>query len=246
MNRNPSSRWLFLFLSLLLHALLLTFLLPRFATHHRSKAEKIVLVKFPSQKLTIADIPKPAKEEKPDAAKAAALYDQKVKKEQTAKSQPLLSQESGEETEKETPSQSSADNSASSFAKRHSQGALPQEFYPDYSEGPYTYINALRYPNIAYFVELKRRFKTAFNPIHVIRQHANQISQGKIEVVLGVTVNAHGELADLIVLRPSPISDYDDVALRTVKNSSPFSSPPNDLLDTAKLLRMSWTFTVYL
>ncbi|MFH1829955.1 MAG: energy transducer TonB [Pseudomonadota bacterium] len=99
-----------------------------------------------------------------------------------------------------------------------------------------------------YFVRLKRAFKIAFNPIPALRNHFsyNRVTRGSVDVVLGVSVNRLGDLSELFVFRSSGIDEYDREALRTVRSSAPFSTPPEKFIDDDGLLRMSWTFTVYL
>ena len=67
-----------------------------------------------------------------------------------------------------------------------------------------------------------------------------------VDVVLGVSVDGTGNLRELFVFRSSSISSYDREAMRTVRSSSPFSTPPDKFMDDDGLLRMSWTFTVYM
>ena len=126
--------------------------------------------------------------------------------------------------------------------------SFAEDFYPDFKKGTHTYLNILRFPEVQYFVVLKRIFKTTWNPLSPLRELAfnNQISRGNLEVVLGVSVDGKGNLTEAFVFRSSGIPKYDAEALRTIRASSPFSSPPNKFLAKDGLLRMSWTFTVYL
>jgi TonB family protein len=127
------------------------------------------------------------------------------------------------------------------------RGSL-DEFYPDFKRGARTYLNVLRYPEVEYFVRLKHAFKIAFNPSPVLREYfsSNQITRGSIDVVLGVSVDRSGNLAELFVFKSSGIPGYDSEALRTVRASAPFSSPPAKFTADDGMLRMSWTFSVYL
>jgi TonB family protein len=61
-----------------------------------------------------------------------------------------------------------------------------------------------------------------------------------------VSVDGKGELAELFILRSSGLPAYDDEALRTVRSSAPFSSPPEKFLKDNGVLRMSWTFVIYI
>ena len=87
-----------------------------------------------------------------------------------------------------------------------------------------------------------------FNPAPVLRGHFlnNRVTQGSVEVALAVSVNKTGKLSELFILKSSGIYSYDQEAMRTVRASAPFASPPDKFLEDDGLLRMSWTFTVYL
>ncbi|HEX5037183.1 MAG TPA: TonB family protein [bacterium] len=123
---------------------------------------------------------------------------------------------------------------------------LSNDYFPDYKVGDRTYLNVFKFPKISYFVRMKKIFRTTFNPGPSIRQSSLQIQRGQIEVVLGVTVDRTGKLADLMVIHSSGNPAYDQEALRTIKDSAPFAAPPSELLNAPGALRMAWTFTVYL
>lgn len=120
------------------------------------------------------------------------------------------------------------------------------DFLPSYKVGNRTYLNALANPSIFYFVELKRKFRLAFNPEPSLRYNLDKISQGQMAVIWGVSVDSRGKLKDLILIRSSGFSDYDQEARRTISVSAPFSQPPAHLLEQDGLLNMAWTFVVHL
>jgi TonB family protein len=120
------------------------------------------------------------------------------------------------------------------------------DFLPSYKIGSRTYLNALANPNIFYFVELKRKFRLAFNPEPALRFNFDKISKGQMSVIWGVSVDAQGKLKDLILIRSSGLSDYDQEARRTISASAPFTQPPAHLLEKDGLLNMAWTFVVHL
>lgn len=122
------------------------------------------------------------------------------------------------------------------------------DYFPDIKVGEHTYLNVLRYPDISYFVRLKRVFRMTFDPGASLRDYfsANRIARGSVEVVLAVSLNGSGDLAELFVLKSSDIPGYDQEAMRTVRASAPFSKPPDKFLASDGVLRMMWTFTVYL
>lgn len=127
-------------------------------------------------------------------------------------------------------------------------GGSSGDYFPDVKRGEHTYLNVLRYPEVSYFVRLKRAFRTTFNPVPPLQNYfsVNQVARGSIEVILAVGVDESGSLAELFVLSGSGIPGYDHEAMRTVRASSPFSKPPEKFLASDGVLRMMWTFTVYL
>lgn len=130
--------------------------------------------------------------------------------------------------------------------------ALPDDYFPDYRRGRFTYVNVLRHPHIGYFVELKRALKIAWNPVAPLRRQSPTVFAGRsvIRVVVGVAVDDGGGLSELFVLRGSGIADYDREALRTFRATFPFFAPSAEALalDGAadQLLHMSWSFEVYI
>ncbi len=264
-SRQNKLLWCLL-LSLLLHGALLLRLTHESVDKPEPLAPLDVEI-LPTPK-RLADIQKPKEEKRPEKADFIGQYDSTVKEEKVAVTQqppgvqkPQPTREQPPE-EKATPTpEKKKQKLADLFAEKKAakkqdqgqppwqqQGAFPQDFYPDYKVGPHTYLNVLRYPNIGYFVRLKRIFKLTFNPIPVLRRAlaTPQVSRGHVEVVLGVEVDRSGRLAKLFVIRGSGFKGYDQEALRTVRDSSPFSKPPEEIIGSDGVLRMSWTFTVYL
>ncbi len=268
--------WPFILLSLIFHALLLLFV-PRVipAPNYAEKAIEVVpVVEEPDAKsaFRIADIAEPEVQEKPKAAKFLGMYDSSVSHESVAAIQrPGTSGESGKKRPKPKAEKNAASKEPRAKARDRifafdssifggkpapkiekeqspgNHGAL-DDFYPDFRRGAHTYLNVLRYPDVEYFVRLKRVFKVAFNPVPVLRDYfsQNMVTRGSIDVVLGVTVDKMGNLAELFIFRSSGVSSYDGEALRTVRASSPFATPPAKFTDDDGLLRMTWTFSVYL
>lgn len=139
-------------------------------------------------------------------------------------------------------------DSSGSIGRISVGGSGGGDFFPDVKLGDHTYLNVLRYPDVSYFVRLKRVFRTTFNPVPSLRNYfmSNQVARGSVEVVMAVAVDKTGGLSELFVLRSSGIPGYDQEAMRTVRASSPFSKPPDKFLAKDDTLRMMWTFTVYL
>lgn len=259
----------FLLYSLLLHLLVIFLLkMPKQVPLTEPEVAKPIWIDLQKGK-QIADILEPEKQERPDQNQFLGMYDSKVKEEQVAavqgksdRIQPQQPDRPGKPKQKKEKAvekrEVSKDGLYAAREERHREEesesvggvaeALPEDFYPDFKKGGRTYLNVLRFPDIQYFVRLKRVFKMTFNPQRALEEAylTNQISRGQIATVLGVSVDRRGELAELFVFRSSGVEHYDQEALRTIKASSPFSVPPQKLLDPDGVVRMSWTFIVYL
>ena len=188
-----------------------------------SKNETVVMVNLnpPATPTEIADIAQPKVEKVPEKASVYAKYNSSVQEETVA--------------QKTTAQKNRGEVSGSN-----------DDFLPSYKIGNRTYLNALANPSIFYFVELKRKFRLAFNPEPSIRYNLDKITRGQMAVIWGVSVDAQGKLKDLILIRSSGLSDYDQEARRTISVSAPFSQPPAHLLEQDGLLNMAWTFVVHL
>lgn len=123
------------------------------------------------------------------------------------------------------------------------------DFMPNIKIGDKTYLNAAAFPDVQYFTRLKRAFRMRFNPAPPLRQHlaSNRIIVGKVVVSMAMTVSSGGQLTELFVVKSSGIPGYDEEALQTVRQSAPFSAPPDKVLDKKDgKLRMTWSFITYL
>lgn len=263
--------WPYLLLSLIFHAIIIIVLLPKALSVPQFAEKTIEIIPIEAvpdlQKLRIADIQEPKVQKKPDKTKFLGMYDSAVEKETVGISRRPSKRREGSKSKSSSAGEFKKarkpagrdklfafDSSlfkkdkAQSEQKPSSSGGALDDFYPDFKRGARTYLNVLRHPDVEYFVRLKRAFKIAFNPGPSLRDHFshNRVTRGSIDVVLGVSVDGSGNLRELFVFRSSAIPSYDREAMRTVRSSAPFSTPPDKFIDDDGLLRMSWTFTVYL
>ena len=267
--RDRPEIWPCILLSIILHAIFFLAMpwmgLPEMLA---GKEEEVIPVEFlpaDAQQFRIADIKKPEQEQKPDKAKFLGMYDSAVPEEQVGVTRkPGSMGKPARRPKRPVVKRSKPPGEQKIFAfdqsifdknrKAPESSATPgdagvlDDFYPDFKRGVRTYLNVLRYPGVAYFVRLKRAFKIAFNPEPSLREHfsLNRVTRGSVDVVLGVSVDRLGNLSELFIFRSSGIPTYDREALRTVRASAPFSSPPEKFVDKDGQLRMSWTFSVYL
>jgi len=239
--------------SLIVHLLLLFFIkLPQKNPLALLEKTSPIWVDLKKGKYEIVDIQRPPVEQKPKESEFLGMYDSSTPQEEVA----AVQGRSEKKTRDSRPETRDLKKEEGIFAgkiretDRQSSLAEPlaEDFFPDFKKGKHTYLNVMRFPEIQYFVRLKRVFKLTFDPLTGLKEAYlnNQITRGKIETVLGVSVDANGNLAEAFVFRSSGVDRYDQEALRTIRASAPFSTPPFKLLDEEGLVRMSWTFTVYL
>lgn len=127
--------------------------------------------------------------------------------------------------------------------------AVPEDYFPNFRRGAYTYVNTLRHPHVGYFVEIKRALKIAWAPRHPILAHRSSdiVRRGVVGCVVGATVDPQGNLVEVFILKGSGLPVYDEEALRTFRVSAPFFAPPPELLrqlGQQGMLRMSWAMIV--
>lgn len=247
----------FLITSLLIHLLLLfIFKLPDFQKDKEPEATALEIELQGMRNRRLADIIPPPRPERPDKAKFFGAYDSKVEEEQVTTEARRGNEPSPQINESKRRDLASLyDFEQGLFLQQEKKKeekkkllgeALPEDYFPDYKRGKHTYLNVHRYPHAEYFVRLKRIFKVTWDPVSALRgELSTQIRRGRIEVVLGITVDTKGELAELFVLKSSGLRRYDQEALRTVRASSPFSTPPEAFLADDNLLRMSWAFIYF-
>ena len=267
MKEDRPDVWPYILASVLAHLLLIV-VVPMLVFVPKVNEEQIVEI-IPlnldsKSSYRIADIAKPEHEIRPDKAKLLGMYNSSVKRETVAtglsrgKGNKGKGRDSGGKKKSKRKSKDKllsfdpkifkSGYTASSKKRGGDEGRRAQDFYPDFRRGVNTYLNVLRYPEVEYFVRMKRAFKVTFNPGPTLRTHflGNHVARGSVDVVLGVSVNKAGELAELFIFRSSDVPAYDREAMRTVRASAPFSAPPEKFLEDDGLLRMSWTFSVYL
>ena len=126
------------------------------------------------------------------------------------------------------------------------QGGNTDDFLPNFQVGNRTYLNVLANPTIAYYVELFRKFKLAWNPLPVLYRQGYYVPRGgHITVIWGFTIDQNGNLAEPVLIKGSGNGPYDNEAKRTLQVSAPFTNPPPHLLNQNGVLYVGLPFIVY-
>lgn len=121
------------------------------------------------------------------------------------------------------------------------------DYYPSIKVGEKTWVNAYGLPEASYFTMLKRVFRLRFNPSPALRAYysTHPIDARQIQTTILVVLSQNGTLKQLSISRSSGIAGHDQEVLQTVKESSPFTSPPAKFLYQGEL-SMKWTFITYI
>lgn len=260
-DEKRSPVWPYIFISVLLHFIVVTsaWLVMQKTGNELEPQEEVVEV-MPlvenGEQYEIADIAQPAVEEKPQSAKLLGMYDSAVQEESVAvergQGKPQHQAEKKPNLYAFDKNIFASDGVPTVEENETSQDTSSpngmQDYFPDYKRGAHTYLNVMRFPEVEYFVRMKRIFRTTWSPAPAIREYlmSNRLTSGKVVVVMALGVDKAGNIAELFVLRSSGIAAYDEEALRTIRASSPFAQPPSKFLEKDGQLRMSWTFTQYL
>jgi len=184
---------------------------------------------------------KPPKTETPTAPSTPSLSDLALKP------QDVFKKEDMNEARETTKSFDMRSTGSGLSMGKPSAGLFPQDYFPDYKVGGKTYLNVMKLQDITYFITMKRILKMRWNPAPPVRSYlaSNRVSIGKIDCVIGLALDPSGKISELFVIRASGVPGYDQEAMQTIRDSSPFASPPPQFIKEGQL-RMSWTFTVYL
>ncbi|MBI2083875.1 MAG: TonB C-terminal domain-containing protein [Deltaproteobacteria bacterium] len=248
--------------SLLLHLLLLYFFTHPLTLSKVASEELEVFL----EKKQIADISPPEKEKRPEKARFLGLYDSQVEEEQVASTpytapsgRRIVTDSEG----RDLPKKDQEGEGAQYAAKTPDTGVmeqegeedlgtvLPEDFFPNIRVGERTYLNVLRYPKIGYFVRIKKIFKLTWDPRPALSQYffANQIVSANVQATVCFQIDRKGNLRRAFVCRSSGLPLYDEEAIRVVRDSAPFETPPRELLkmdgNNDGVLDISWGFIVY-
>lgn len=124
------------------------------------------------------------------------------------------------------------------------------ESYADYEHGGKTYLNTLRL-HVEYFIGLRRIFKSEWDPVSVLEPYLNEKGrssmQGKsLKTVIGIEIDKGGEFKSAIVIQSSGLTNYDLEALKMVRKVGKYLPPDKGYLTDDGVLRLAWTFVVYM
>lgn len=261
MKINRNTILVFILLSCIMHISAGLLLYSYLSRYSGGKEEQIIEIDLENGGWKIADIEPPEKEEVPKKARFLGMYNSSVKEETVSSGFPRApgrpAHRGGGDIDKlkrdadglyGRKTKEFASLGPGSLDRELGAEKLPEDFYPDYKRGGHTYLNVMKHPDVAYFVRLKRVFKLAWDPTDALmRGRSNgEISRGSIKVVLGLAINPEGDIDELFVINGSGMDEYDQEAIRAVRVSAPFSAPPRKLAEADGMLRLTWTFVVYL
>jgi len=115
----------------------------------------------------------------------------------------------------------------------------------DVASGDETALNAKRWVHASFFNRLKRQVAQNWDPASVWRRRDpnGQVYGYKTRITeVRVALTAKGELAKIVVVSPSGVSELDDEAMRAFKAAAPFPNPPKELASDDGLITFAFSF----
>ncbi|MBI4040274.1 MAG: TonB family protein [Deltaproteobacteria bacterium] len=257
----------FLLLSLLLHAVVLT--MPRVGG--KKKQSKTFVV----QRINLEDLPKeqvvdatePKNNQIPDRSKYLSKQNQSVPKETQAKhtgktkntTSSLAVQKNGSKPSsvKETSPKLKLSDLGLKAMPRKPAAVQPSspgpsqtdDYLPGVKLGSETALNTREFQFYSYFERIKDRLRMYWEPElrrriqHAFSQGA-EISSKDLITQLHITLNKNGELSKISITKPSGIDDIDGAALFAFEQAAPFPNPPTGMIEKNGEVILTWSFVV--
>ncbi len=95
-----------------------------------------------------------------------------------------------------------------------------------------------------YIYRMKQKLYDRWSPRKLVKTAWYQFDEVRVDILL--TLNKHGEIADLTIVNPSRFSEYDQEAVRAMRDSGPFPNPPKSLMKDDGQIYIPWSFNLYM
>jgi TonB family protein len=71
------------------------------------------------------------------------------------------------------------------------------------------------------------------------------MQQGNLEVLVSFDIQPSGQVTNIQILQSSGYPKYDNEAVRAIRDSSPFTNPPPEHINSRGVLTLKWGFRVF-
>lgn len=263
-DQNKKKFITFIFLSLLLHAVLIFFPWPK-GDQPKKKVfivDRIIL--DDKDKKQIVDDTKMANREKPDDSKYLSKEDNRADEEIKAKTTArtknnaptvLLKPDPNITKGKNTPKKklSLADLGLTPSQKRTPSAYTPpsatDDYLPEVKEGAQTALNTREFKFYSYFERIKDRLRMYWEPQlqrRVSRIYATGQNLPEFDLItkLNISLNKNGELSKISITRNSGYEEIDLAAVKAFELAAPFPNPPMGMIEKDGQVYLTWSFVV--
>jgi TonB family protein len=127
------------------------------------------------------------------------------------------------------------------------QGAPANDHIEDVVSGPETLLNSREFKYATFFNRVKRGVSQQWSP-RVAEEYLRRDPYGNIygirdrHTVISVALDVDGKLSEISVQRSSGVQFFDDVAVQSFQQASPFHNPPRSLADPDGMIRFQFGF----
>jgi len=138
---------------------------------------------------------------------------------------------------------------AERFEKRETmaaedQGLASSGFYARLKKGQEFKVTAQESDYAQYIYRMKQKLIDRWSPQKLIK--STWYGYDEIRVDLGLVLDRSGEVVDLKITGNSRFVDYDQEALRAMRESGPFPNPPKSLIQDDGYIYIPWSFGLFM
>ncbi len=117
-----------------------------------------------------------------------------------------------------------------------------QGFVEKLKKGEQLKVNAQFFDYGNYINRMRTKIAQRWNPHSTLLPEMYR--QRTVRVDLAVVLNRDGEIVELYTLGTSRYDSFDQEAIRSIKNGSPYPNPPKSLVQEDGLVYMPWSFVM--
>lgn len=124
-------------------------------------------------------------------------------------------------------------------------GGAPNDHLDDVDEGDGTYLNTREWKYASFMNRVKQSVGMRWDPVRELRMRdptGNSYAGRDRQTVLQVTLDEHGRVKDVFVLKSSGLDFLDLEAVRSFERAQPFPNPPTGMLSEKSTVTFNFGF----
>lgn len=124
------------------------------------------------------------------------------------------------------------------------QRRFSRDFVERLEKGEELKLNAFGLDYAGYINRMRDRLSSRWNPMNYFQ--ADMRRYDRISTTVALVLDQNGEIQRWEILSPTLFPHYDQHAVDTLLNSSPFPNPPKSLIQDDGLIYLTWSFIFFL